>query len=144
MKIMLTIALSLFTSLAFACTDFTGTYRDQEYKVYSVNQAGCSSIVLNNDEGTFSAKADGQFRVSSEDQHARVLTAILFSGKDLIMDHHVELKVALPPEVPVEIIPVRIYSIYGKLGNGDLGVTTTVYNANGQVLSVESSQHQKL
>ncbi len=144
MKVLLTLTLSIYASMALACTDFTGTYRDQEFKVYSVLQSGCSSIVLNNDEGTFGAQADGILRVSSEDQQARVLTAISFSGKDLIMDHHIELKVALPPEVPADIIPGRIYSIYGKLGNGDLGVTTTVYNLNGQVLSVESSHHQKI
>jgi len=144
MKVLLVLTLSLVTSLAMACTDFTGTYRDQEDKVYSVSQSGCNSLVLNNDAGTFSAQADGKYRISSEDQQARVLTAISFSKKDLIIDHQIELKVALPPEVPTEIIPGRIYTLFGKLGNGDLGVTTTVYNLNGQVLSIESTHHQKL
>lgn len=144
MKVLLGLALSLFASVSLACTDFTGTYKDQESETYSVEQTGCTSIVLNSNEGTFTTLADGQFRISSEDQQARVLTAVLFSGKDLIMDHHLELKVALPAEIPVEIIPARIYAIYSKLSNGNIAITTTVYNINGQVLGVESSQHQKL
>ena len=36
------------------------------------------------------------------------------------------------------------YSIYSKLVNGDVSITTTAYNMNGQILGIETGIHQKL
>lgn len=144
MKLLTGFILFCSISNAFACTDFSGRYLDQENNQYSVAQSGCESLSIINDEGSFTAIADGQFRVSSESDEARVLTAITFSGSDLVMDNHLEFKFSLPPEVPVEVIPVRLLSIYRKVGNGDVAVTTSAYNLNGQFLGIESTTHQKL
>ncbi len=144
MKTLIGLSLVLFSNIALACTDFTGTYLDQERETYSVAQNGCESLTLTNNEGSFNVLADGQLRVTNESEEATIMTAVSFSGRDLIMDNHLQFKVSLPPEIPVEVIPVRMYSIYSKLPNGNVSITTTAYNLNGQVLGIETAIHQKL
>ena len=144
MKSLIGLSVFLFSTVSLACTNFSGSYLDLDRETYTVSQNGCESLTLTTDEGTFTALADGVLRVSNESEEATILTAVSFSGKDLIMDNHLQLKVSLPPEIPVEVIPVRMYSIYSKLVNGDVSITTTAYNLNGQILGIETGIHQKL
>ncbi len=143
MKSLIGLSAFLFSTISFACTNFSGTYMDLEREIYSVTQNGCESLTVTSEEGTFTALADGVLRVSTDSEEATIMTAVSFSGKDLIMDNYLQFKVSLPPEIPAEVIPVRMYSIYSKLVNGDVSITTTAYNMNGQVLGIETGIHQK-
>ena len=144
MKSLIGLSVFLFSTVSLACTNFSGTYLNLERKTYTVAQNGCESLSLESDDGIFTALTDGVLRASSESDDSTIFTAISFSGKDLIVDNHLHLKVQLPPEIPADVIPVRMYSIYSKLFNGDISITTTAYNMNGQVLGIETGIHQKL
>jgi hypothetical protein len=141
MKLLFTIAFSLFASVAMACTDFSGTYLTHvERNPYTITQSGCSSITEDNQ----TIITDGQYRVLDEDENVRVLSAASFIGANLTIDSNIEYKVAFPPEIPTEMIPTKIIMIYTLDSARNLQSVTTVYNSAGQVLTTESGTDERI
>jgi hypothetical protein len=141
MKLLFTVAFSLFASAAMACTNFSGSYRnDVEGKIYSIQQSGCSSISA---EGQ-TIITDGQYRVLNEDETGRVMVAASFVDANLNVDTTIEYKVSIPPEFPEEMIPVKITIIYSMDSAGNLTTLSTAYNSHGQVISSESNTDQRI
>lgn len=142
-KLLFALCLSVFTSAAMACTNFAGNYRGEE-GVYTVSQSACASVTISDSSGSGTIITDGQFRVSEDNEEARILTAASFVGTNLTIDNRVEYKVPLPPEVPADAIPARIVIVIVKNSAGGLVQTVTIYNSKGQVLGSESSTHPKV
>lgn len=144
MKLLIALCFSLFASVTMACTDFTGNYRNQQNEVYSLQQSGCASVAIIDNEGTNTIIADGQFRLTEETDEVRILTAASFVGANFTLDHRIEYKMPLPPEVPTEAIPVKMIVIYVKDTAGNIIETTTLYNSLERVLATMTSRHQKI
>lgn len=143
-KILFALCFSMFTTAAMACTDFSGRYRDEDSALYTVSQSGCASITVSSSTGEGTIITDGQFRITDEDEQVRVYTAASFIGVTLTIENRLEFKVPLPPEIPADSIPVKIILVYSKDSAGNLLITTTLYNSNGQVLGSESSTHPRV
>lgn len=144
MKLLLAISLSLFTTAALACTNFSGKYKNEQNEVYTVSQSGCASVTLVSSEGTQTILADGVRRVTEENAEVRVSTAASFIGANLTLNHLLELKVPLPPEVPPTAVPKTILEVYVKDARGNIVQTTTLYNSAGTVLNTMTAVHQKI
>ncbi len=143
MKLLLALCLSLSTSVALACTDFSGKYKNEQ-EVYTVSQNACASITVTTSEGSGTVITDGQFRLSEQNDDVRIYTAAAFIGNNLTLDHRVEYIQPLPPEVPPTSIPVKMLEVYTKDARGNVVFTTTVYNSAGGVLGSMTSVHQKI
>lgn len=52
MKLIITLFVLLATSSVFACTDFTGTFRNSDGSIFSLAQSACSSVMLTQDGNT--------------------------------------------------------------------------------------------
>lgn len=141
-KFLFALCLSLFTSVAMACTNFSGSYRGEE-GVYTVSQSGCASVTISDSNGDMTLITDGQFRVVEDAPEARIMTAASFVGNNLTMENRIEYKVPFPPEVPADAIPSRIVVVVVKNAAGALVQTTTFYNSKGQSLGSESTTHPK-
>ncbi len=141
-KLLFALCLSLFTTAAMACTDFSGSYRGEE-GIYSVTQSGCSNVTISDSSGSSTLITDGNFRVTEDSPEVRVYTAATFVGNNLTLENRIEYKIALPPEVPVDAIPARIVIVIVKDSAGGLVQTMTFYNSKGQVLGSESSTHPR-
>lgn len=144
MKLLLALSLSLFASVSMACTDFSGSYRDEASNTYTVAQQACYSVTVNNQEGSQTIIADGVYRVTEEDDSVRITSAASFTGADLVIDGRIEYKVALPPEVPTELIPVRAVTTYSLDSAGNLVTSVVVYNSNNQSIGQATQTHQKI
>lgn len=145
MKTFLALGLSLFATVSMACTDFTGSYRSQQdSSTYSIQQSGCTSITSNTNEGTMTVLTDGQYRVSEDNEHARILTAAKFVGSNLTIDGKIEYKQPLPSEIPAEMIPTKIVMIVVKDSAGNLVTTSNVLNSDDQVLGSTTTTDQKI
>lgn len=144
MKILLTLTLSFFTSAVMACTDFSGSYKDEVASVYSVVQSGCSTVMVNNNEGTETIIADGQFRVTEENAEVRISSAANFIGDNLTIEGRIEYLIALPPEVPVELIPVKFVTVYTLDSAGNLWMNFTIINSKDQVIGESATMHQRV
>lgn len=144
MKLLLALSLSLFATVSMACTDFTGSYRDEDSQAYTVAQSGCSSVTVNDQEGTTIVIADGQYRVTEETDEVIILSAANFIGATLTVNGKMEYKIPFPPEVPTDMIPVRSVSVYTLDSAGNLVIDTSVFNSNNQVLVQSTQTHQKI
>lgn len=144
MKVLLALCLSLFASAALACTDFTGKYKNEQNEIYTVSQSACASVTVTGTEGAGTVITDGQFRLSEENEDVKVLTAAAFIGANLTLDHRIQYKKPLPPEVPPTSIPVKILEVYVKDARGNVVLTTTIFNSTGGVLASMTSLHQKI
>ncbi len=144
MKVLLALCLSLFTSAALACTDFTGRYKNEQNEIYTVAQSACASLTVTNSEGTQTIITDGQYRLFDENEDVRILTAATFVGANLTLDHRFEYKRPLPPEVPPSAIPLKMLDVYVKDARGNVILTTTIFNSAGGVLASMTSLHQKI
>nr|BDT26810.1 hypothetical protein BHI3_02760 [Bacteriovorax sp. HI3] len=147
MKVVLALCLSLFTffsSAAFACTDFTGRYKNEQNEIYTVSQSACASVTVTGSDGSDTIITDGQFRLSEENEDVRVFTAAAFIGVNLTLNHRIEYKKPLPPEVPPTAIPVKILEVYVKDARGNVVLTTTIFNSTGGVLASMTSLHQRI
>lgn len=144
MKLLLALSLSLFASVSMACTDFSGSYRDEDSNTYTIAQSGCVSATVDDQEGTYSIIADGQYRVTEENDEMKISSAASFQGVNLVIDGKIEYKVAFPPEIPTEMIPVRTLSVYSLDSAGNLVMNIALYNSNNQVIGQASQTHQKI
>lgn len=144
MKVLLALCLSLFTTAALACTDFTGRYKNEQNEIYSVSQSACASVTVTDSDGAQTILTDGQYRLSEENEDLRVLTAAAFVGLSLTLDHRFEYKKPFPPEVPPSAIPVKMVDVYVKDAYGNVILTTTLFNSAGGVLTSMTSVHQRL
>ncbi|QDK42291.1 hypothetical protein DOM21_12725 [Bacteriovorax stolpii] len=66
MKSLIILGLALFTSSAFACTDFSGDYRTEENTYYSIEQNGCDSMYVVDETGANEMIFDGVERLLHE------------------------------------------------------------------------------
>jgi hypothetical protein len=140
MKLLFTIAFSLITSAAMACTDFSGTYLNHvENTPYSLSQSGCASITEENE----TIYTDGRYRVIAEDDSVAVSMAASFIGANLTMDSNIEYKIPFPPEVPADMVPTKVVIVYTLDSARNLQSVSTVYNSTGQVLATESGTDQR-
>ncbi len=144
MKLLLALSLSLFAFSSMACTDFSGSYTDEFSDAYKVSQNACASFSVSSDTEIYSIMTDGKFRVTEENDEARISSAASFSGANLIVEGKIEYKVALPPEVPTELIPVRVVTVYSLDKLGNLVLVTTIYNSKNQIIEQETQTHQKI
>ncbi|MBC7428057.1 MAG: hypothetical protein H7336_05570 [Bacteriovorax sp.] len=144
MKLLLALSFSLFASASMACTDFSGTYRDESSATYNVSQSGCATVTVNSSEGTETIIADGQYRVTSEDEQVRVTSAATFVGANLTIDGIVEYKVTLPPQVPADKIPARVVTIYTLDSAGNLVMNLSVLNSSNQVIAQGTMTQQRI
>ena len=144
MKFLLAVSFSLFATASMACTDFSGSYRDDEAGDFTYQQSGCESITRIGAGTSETVITDGKERVISDDEVVRIRATASFVGETLTIVSAIEYKVALPPEVPVEMIPVRADAVHTKSPNGDIIQSVTPYNANGQSLGTQTSVQHKL
>ena len=144
MKLLLAICLSMFASLAMACTDFTGNYRNGEGVDTQIKQSGCSSVTFTGNEGAGTLVTDGQYRMSQDDAEVRVMTAASFVGAALNIEGKLEYKQSFPPEVPTQYIARRFTMIYTKTTSGDVVGTSSVYNSENQVIFSQADTFKKL
>lgn len=144
MKVLLALTLSLFATVSIACTDFTGSYKDEESQTYTVSQSGCATVTVNDQEGTETIIVDGQYRVTEETDEVRITSAANFVGAGLVIDGKIEYKIPFPPEMPVDMIPVKSVAVYTLDSAGNLVVNVVVYNASNQVLGESTQTHQKI
>ena len=65
MKSLILIAVALISSSIFACTDFSGNYKDKEGNITRITQVGCESLQFIAQEDTlkYNMIADGQDRL---------------------------------------------------------------------------------
>ena len=106
MKFLLAICISVFATATMACTDFSGTYKDETMSVYRIDQSGCTSIAQTNSDGTrVDFIVDGQYRLMEEDEWGTISTAANFVGDTLVFDSKMEYKKPFPTEVPEVVIP---------------------------------------
>ena len=134
----------MFATAAMACTDFSGSYRDEEQKTYSIKQSRCASVTLTSDEGSASIQADGKFRVTDESDEVKVTTAASFVGTNFTLDSRISYKIEIPPQVPTELIPVKILTIYTKDTSGNLVIQTQVLNSDNDLLGDDTVTNEKI
>ena len=62
MKSLILISVALISSSVFACTDFSGSYKDQEGNVSTITQVGCESIkfLSGGDTSSYDMLVDGK------------------------------------------------------------------------------------
>jgi hypothetical protein len=144
MKLLWALSFALFTSASMACTNFSGTYIDDQTKTYTVTQSACESVVVVSSEGSETIIADGVYRVTSEDEQVRITSAANFIGENLTIDGKVEYKTPLPPEVPADKIPARVVEVYTLDSAGNLVMQLSVLNLNNQTITSSTITHQKI
>ena len=144
MKLLLAICFSMFASVAMACTDFTGDYKNAEGTNTQIKQSGCTSVTFTNIEGAGTLVTDGQYRVSQDDAEVRVMTAASFVGAALNIEGRLEYKQSFPPEVPTQYIARRFTMVYTKTASGDVVGTSSVYNSENQVIFSQTDSYKKL
>jgi hypothetical protein len=144
MKLFFALCFSLSATAALACTDLSGTYRDDNSETFTLVQSGCESVTVNDSSHSETMITDGVPRVISEDDSSRITASATFVGDNLTVDGNIELKVALPPEFPTDKVPKRVLMIYTKASNGDLLINTTIYNSTGAILGTQSSVEHKI
>ncbi|MBC7713007.1 MAG: hypothetical protein H7177_06695 [Rhizobacter sp.] len=143
MKFLGVLAFALFTSTAMACTNFSGSYRDEQMGTYTVTQSGCETVTVNSSDGIETIIADGVYRLSSEDEQVRIMSAAMFVGANLTIDGKIEYKVPLP-QVPADKIPARVVTVYNLDSAGNLVMNFSVINSSNQVIANGTTTHQRI
>lgn len=144
MKLLLALTFLTFSTVSLACTDFSGSYRDETNQTFNVSQSACASVTVNSQEGTETIITDGQYRVTEDSDEVRITSAASFVGANLTIDGKIEYKIPMPPEIPAEMIPVRAVTIYTLDSVGNLIMYIAVYNSNNQVLGEATQAQQKI
>lgn len=144
MKLLLVLCFSMFASVAMACTDFSGSYRNGEGVNTQIQQSGCVSVTFSSADGSGTLITDGQFRVSQDDAEVRVLTSAAFVGATLNLEGKLEYKQPVPPEMPTEYIATRFSMVYSKSNSGDVVAVMSVYNSQNQVIYSLTDSYSKL
>lgn len=136
----MTFVFMIFSSVSFACTDFTGHYLDDDSNPYSIVQSGCESFTLAGNSNI----ADGQFRTQQETTAIKITSAASFIDYYLQVENIVHYKTSFPPEMPTDMIPAKYVTLYTIDWKGNLAIDTTVYNSKNDVISSENIIHQRL
>lgn len=144
MKLLFALCISMFASVAMACTDFSGNYRNGEGQTTQIKQSGCASVSFTNSEGAGTFITDGQFRVTQDDAEIRVLSAAVFVGAALNIEGKLEYKQPIPPEMPSQYIPRKVMVVYTKTASGDVVGVSSIYNSENQVISSQTDTYSKL
>ena len=79
MKSLILIAVTLISSSVFACTDFSGNYKDQDGNITKITQIGCESI-------QFSSQGDSPSYVMITDGKMRQLLKFEIGSSSLIVN----------------------------------------------------------
>ena len=66
MKSLVLLSLAIFTSAAFACTDFSGNYMDELSNNFTITQNACKSLQFISSELTMNIIVDGKEHLVSE------------------------------------------------------------------------------
>ena len=140
MKLLLALSMLTFTTISFACTDFSGNYIDDDSNPYSIIQTGCESLKL----GDVTLVTDGYFRLKEETTVIKILSASNHIDDYLQVEVLLDYKIAFPAEMPIELIPFKYVVIYTIGWKDNLAIDTTVYNKSGDVISSDNTIHQKL
>lgn len=140
MKNLLIFSLISFSSISFACTDFSGRYQNADAVEYFVEQIGCESLKIASSDFI----TDGQFRTQEETASIKITSASSFIDYYLQIENKLEYKNPFPPEMPQKMIPAKYVTLYTIDWKGNLAIDTTVYNADNEVISSENTIHQKL
>lgn len=145
MKILLALCISMFATGAFACTDFSGKYINTELEVYTVEQSGCESVTYIEDDGDRKIYiADGEYRLTEDDEDIRIYTATNFIGDNITLDSKIEYKKPFPPEMPEASITRTSKLIYTKDADGNLIENFYIYNSEGVILGSATTTHPKV
>lgn len=83
--------------------------------------------------------ADGKFRVVEESDEMRVSVSSKFIGSNMTVEFRIEYLIKPSPQIPEDLIPTKILSIYTLDAAGNLKMTTTVYNKNDQVMTSDTT-----
>lgn len=140
MKLLVALFSLTFTSLTFACTDFSGKYLDDDLNPYTITQEGCESVKI----GHETLITDETDRLKVETPSIKITTAASHIEYYLQVENILEYKNTFPEDMPLELIPFKYVTIYTYGWQGNLAIDTTVYNKNGEVISSENTIHQKL
>jgi hypothetical protein len=113
MKRLIALSIAIFTTVSFACTDFTGEYYDEEDGTYfSLTQNGCESIQYNYDEGPVLRMIDGkdylvnQYDIVVEEgkvlANVKIFSSNKFKNDKLITDARSEVTYSSSGELEIE------------------------------------------
>jgi len=147
MKAIFALSLTVIVSSSYAatCTNFSGKYHNPAAKVFTIEKGSCDSFIQTEEDGSRTTiPADGQFRVTEENNEVKVLTAGKYVGENFMIESKIEYKVSIPSEYPSDSIPSRSTVIYSKDAKGNVQDSTTVFNSEGKTIGVQNSYYPKI
>ena len=97
MKLLIVLVSTIFTTSIFACTDFTGNFKDNDGSITNLVQDACKSIKMTNlqDSTSITVYNDGQTHLSLQQDivvegkvvgKITMFTKMAFQGASLIID----------------------------------------------------------
>lgn len=142
MKILITLCLSLFASIALACPNLSGSYLDSDNTPYRVIQNDCSSVIVNEGNSSQTILTDGNYRVMEQDAQMRLLAAAQFNGNTLEIKSRLEYLIDIS-QYPADQLPGRINMIISKDSVGNLVQDISVYSLTNLLLQNSRVIHYK-
>ena len=63
MKLVMISLITFLSASAFACTDFSGTFKDKDDSIITISQIACVSVVITQEQSSYKLYADGYLRL---------------------------------------------------------------------------------
>jgi hypothetical protein len=133
LKLLIILPFLVLSSVALACTDFTGTYRDLENaSEVQIIQTKCTSVTTISDGATVVMAIDGKFNILSYEEPVTVLYRAVFESNNLVIDFRIHLDLS---DVSTDQVSNVVFSLDS---NNDLLTVTT--QPDGTVVTLRQTR----